>query len=571
MSDAPVPQRVIPVSVTLLFDDSVKSATFQMTACADILWEGRLGDAIMGAFQQTGQARFASLTVGETTATPQPAAADPSAVTAAIRLTHSSFTSRTRTGSDDTYLAQLDIQLETTLRDGSGQAAAAVPLVFSEQVKIWTPQFGGNACATGQLDERMRTAAEYLANQFTGFVAEWHKGSRGQTTAGRQGPGSGASPGVSVVTFKATLIDDNNNLILEAGERIGLRVDVTNTSSGPIGPSSLNISGTTGLIDAFAGSLSSPAQIPGLQPAETKSTILWGRLPTQLDSSRGELTVTVVPGGGQGESATQTLVAAIQPRAPVSSTGAPAKMDSMPAPAAERSTDRYAVIVGLTQYRTPWAGWRDGLSADTKDVVSVFANSLGVPEDHTLLLQDELAARADIEEALTSWLPKKSKQDAVVFFYFAGQTLIEPKSGDVFLIPYDGTPSSSPYRLISLRFLQGRLQKLGAKLAVAVIDAPVSAAASKSVKGGSPSPNWIGDLDGSSSLGTIVQLARAAGAQASRHSLLTGFTGSADLDHDGTVTLGEWLRSLRGAAVTVPALPPALSVQSIPLSHINHR
>lgn len=570
MSDPPTARQPIPLSLTLRFDESVKSATFELSACSNTPWEGKLGEAIIGAFHHMGQARFASVSVEEPTPKPREAASDPSTVTAEIRLTHKSFTPRTRTGSDDNYLAQLDIQLETVLTGGDGQPTTPMPLVYSEQVKIWTPQFAGNVCATGQLDDKMRTATEHLAGQFAGFVAEWYKLNRGQTTASRQSPGAATGSGIALVTMRATLLDENNNLILEPGEKIGLRVDVTNTSAGPIGPSSLTISGTTGLIDAFAESLATPARIPGLQAGETKSTILWGTLPGYLDSSRGELAVTVSPAGGEGEPATQTLVAAIQsPSASATSASPRTQSSSIPRPS-ERLRDRFAVIVGVTQYRTPWAGWRDGLSTNTKETVSLFADALGVPEDHTLLLQDELAARADVEEALTSWLPKHLTKDALVFFYFGGQTTVDSKTGDVFLIPYDGTPSSSPYRLVSLRFLQARLQKLGAKLAVAVIDAPSIPGSPKAAKG-APLPNWAGDLDGSLSHGTIVQLARAARPQGSNQSLLNGLTGSADLDHDGTVTLGEWLRSLRGTAIAVPTLPPALSVQSIPLSHVNHR
>ena len=80
----------------------------------------------------------------------------------------------------------------------------------------------------------------------------------------------------------------------------------------------------------------------------------------------------------------------------------------------------------------------------------------------------------------------------------------------------------------------------------------------------SAAPNWIADLDGSSSTkaGTMVQVSRITGARGSQQRLLRGLTGPADLDSDGIVTVGEWLRSLRGVAVTAPTLPPALSVQS---------
>jgi hypothetical protein len=107
---------------------------------------------------------------------------------------------------------------------------------------------------------------------------------------------------------------------------------------------------------------------------------------------------------------------------------------------------------------------------------------------------------------------------------------------------------------------------------VAIIEAPVTPdAAAKNSASRRAVPNWIGDLDGSSNVGTgtIIQVSRRSLSSQAHQSLLNGLTGKADLDKDGTVTVGEWLRSLRSIAVMAPTLPPDLAVQSIPLSHVN--
>ena len=152
--------------------------------------------------------------------------------------------------------------------------------------------------------------------------------------------------------------------------------------------------------------------------------------------------------------------------------------------------------------------------------------------------------------------------------------MADSKTGEVYLIPYDGIPTSSRSRLISLRWLQSRLQKLGAKLALSIIETPLTTSSpSKDGKSKFGTPNWIADLDGSSgpTAQPLIQVARMSGASRQQTSLLAGLNGPADLDHDGVVTLGEWLRSLRGTAVTVPALPPALGIQSIPLARVTQR
>jgi len=569
----PEQEPVIPLSVKLVFDESVRSAIVEQTVCANVLWKGRLGDAIVQSFSETGQARLAQLSVGDPSGTAQPATVPISDFTAFITLASASFSPTSRSGSDDdNYLAQFDVHLVATFQDVQGRRFPEAPMVYSNRVALWTPQIGGsdNQCATGQLDAAVRTAADHLADQFMGYLTQLREKTQGEGTVGRQSPGVG----LSLLALKATLLDANNNLVLEGGEKIGVRIDVTNTGKATLGTTAITLSGTPALIDAFVGTLTPPIQIAALQPGETKSTVLWGTLPANAKGSRGELTVTVTPSGtANGIPATQTLITAMGPGD--GSAASPPSFARQPASTTAgggHDPDRYAVIVGLGQYRTPWPGWRDGLPFDTKETVSLFANSLNVPEGQILLLQDELATQSDVEEALALWLPKRITKDSVVFFYFAGHARADSKTGELFLMPYDSTPQSSPFRLISLRFLQHRLLKLGGKLVVAIIEAPLTtgAVAQKST-GRHAAPNWIGDLDGSSNAGagTIIQVSMRSPLSQVRQSLLSGLTGKADLDDDGTVTVGEWLRSLRSFAITAPALPPNLAVQSIPLSRVN--
>ena len=565
---------VIPLSVKLVFDESVRSATVEQTVCADVLWKGRLGDAIVQSFSETGRARLAHLSVGDPSGTAQPAAAPASEFTAFITLASASFSPTSRSGSDDiNYLAQFDVRLVATFQDAQGHQFPEAPMVYSNRAALWTPQVGGsnNQCATGQLDAAVRTAADHLANQLMAYLTQLREKTQGEGLAGRTSPGAGPS----LLALKATLLDANNNLVLEGGEKIGVRIDVTNTGKATLGATAITLSGTPALIDAFAGTLSSPVQIAALQPGETKSTILWGTVPANAEGSRGELTVTVTPSGtASGAPATQTLIAAMASRGTPASSAPSSAIRPGLTTAGGGDPDRYAVIVGLGQYQTPWPGWRDGLSVDIKETVSLFTDSLKVPDGHTLLLQDELATQTDVEEALTLWLPKRVTKDSLVFFYFAGQTVVDAKNGEVFLIPYDATRASSPFRLIAIRFLQSRLQKLGAKLALAIIDSPMTVGTPpKNGKAKSAAPNWIANLDGfsGSKASTLIQVSRIHGASRPQNRLLASLTGPADLDHDGLVTVGEWLRSLRGTAITAPTLPPTLAVQSIPLAHVNPR
>jgi hypothetical protein len=564
-------EPVIPLSVKLVFDESVRSAILEQTVCADRLWKGRLGDAIVQSFTETGRARLTHLTVGDLSGAAQPATAPASEFTAFITLASASFRPTSRHGADNNYLAQFDVRLVATFQDAQGYQFPDAPMVYSSRVSLYTPQMGGsdNQCEAGQLDAAMQTAVDHLASQLMGYLMQLREKTQGESTSGRQNLGVG----LGLLALKATLLDANSNLVLEGGERIGVRIDVTNTGKATLGTTAITLSGTPALIDAFAGALSGPVQIVNLQPGETKSTILWGTMPATAGGSRGELTVTVMPSSVTGSApATQTLVAAMASRGgPAAPAPSSALRPVSPIAGDGHNSDRYAVIVGLGQYQTLWPGWRDGLSFDVKDTVSLFVDSLDVPEGHTLLLQDELATQTDVEAALALWLPKRVTKDSIVFFYFAGHARANAKTGEIFLMPYDSTLQSSQFRLISLRLLQTRLLKLGARLVVVIIEAPVAVGTpAKNGTGRGATPNWIGNLDESSNeTGTIIQASRRSPLPQARLSLLSGLTGKADRDDNGTVTVGEWLRSLRSIAVTAPTLPPDLAVQSIPLSRVN--
>lgn len=461
------PEPVIPLSVKLVFDESVRLATVEQTVCADVLWKGRLGDAVIQSFSETGRIRLAHLTVGDTSGTAQPATDSASEITAFITLTSASFVPTSRSGSDDSnYLAQFDVRLTATFQDAQGHRFPRAPMVYSHRAAFWTSPIGGsdNRCGTGQLDAAVRTASDHLAGQLMGYLAQLQEKTERDGTAGRRASVTGTSP----MAPKASLLDASNSV---------------------------------------------PASAP---------------------------------------------LSAIPPASTTAEDG--------------RDPNRYAIIVALDRYRTLWPGWHDGLSFDIKETVSLLADSLNVPEGQTLLLQDELATKSDVEEALASWLPKRITKNSIVVFYFAGQALANSKSGDIFLIPYDSTPQSSQLRLVSLRSLQTRLLKLGARLVIAVVDAPIPTNTAEENSSTRPvAPNWIGNLDRSSNIETrpIIQVSRRSPLAQARLNLLSGLTGKADRDGDGTVTVGEWLRSLRSIAITVPTLPPDLATQSIPLSRVN--
>ena len=550
LSHAPLAVPPLPVAVAMNFDEPLRTATLQETLCADTLWEGQLGTSIVGAFERMAQKRYAKVAA----ASDEKAGALPT-ITVDLRLANKSFRARTRTGASDNFQAQLTVQLEATFKDETGRVFTHGPLTYDEHFTIFTPTVGsgGTQCMTSNLDAALDKAGDALADQMASVVASIVKETRGAQAAGV----AAGSQGTSALVLKASLEDENHNRLLEPGEKVTLRIDAINQGQTPIGSASISLSGSPSIVEAFSTTLAgAPLLMGSVPPGETRATYVAGILPERIQDERIELTLSAVTSEGLSVTPVVLVAAAAASRTVVD------------------AADRYAVIVGLSHYRTPWRGLKGVRGSEIKKLVGLFKHSLGVPDTHILLLQDELAGRADLEEALVGWLPQRASADTIVFFYFAGHSVSDAKTGEVFLLSHDGAPSSSRERWLPLRLLQQRLKSLGAKLSVAVLDGPVAqvggAGAKKGGSAARPKPaNWAGVLGKSAPTegsGTVIQVVPNRARDGRLSQVVAGLAGDADANHDGRVTLSEWLRALRGNAVTYPTLPPSPAVLSIPLS-----
>ena len=346
-------------------------------------------------------------------------------------------------------------------------------------------------------------------------------------------PADGPSP-ASDLRFKAMVLDQNGNLILEGGERVRVRVDILNTGVRPIQKASASLTGTPLVLDQFP---STTLSVPPLQPGETKSVEFVATLPPTVQPQKAELHVAITDMGHGAAPAPQTLALTIQP------TGINADdVDHIPVPVADfQRPHTYVVSIGVSAYRDPQLSPRKYASSDAEMVAHYFQSLGGVPASNIRLLRDGKALKPDIDEALLDWLPLHMSKDAIVIVYFSGQALVTPK-GDVLLVPYEGSPTS-PARLYPLKDLESALARLKAKQTILLFDGPVSRLRQDS-KAKPVLPKW--DQAG----GTIIRLIGGEGLtngledDVHRHGLFTYYLlralrGEADTNRDGDVTLEE--------------------------------
>ena len=585
------PNSTLPVSVVYAFDSSVTEATLEVNACG-LPYTIQSGELIPQAFMQVGHEQFQSVTAyaGTGQAVQASQTAD---VTVQIQLVKQSFQSATSMADEENAIAFVDLQLQAVYLDANGNALARQPLNYNEQVSIWTPALTGQSvsCTTGRYDDLIVSAAIQLAGQMASIVPELLNQPvpqqqtaqavtpRQSRTAVRQSQPSSRPAGSTLnsqavrptLKFRTMLKDENNNLVLDAGEVISLHVEITNTGQTLLEGVTIDLTGTPAVVKAFTTITPIPVSVGSCQPGETKTTEIRGKMPVAVPTQNGELTVSVNPGDGSAVGS-HRILATLQPGSGHSTPRADVgRMPPVPGlKKAGKKTDYFAVLVGMDQYRDTWPGAyrtrRGQVAALTQTL-----QTTGLFTDQTIrILEGSRATRTDIEETLLTWSRRRLGQDGVLIFYFSGQALNHPETGEVYLVPFEGSPNATAARLISLRALQRILAELDNRLTLLILDAPVTPLR---VTGGTgfdeaAPTQWTTGLPQSDHNGTqVIQIRKIRRRETGdRAAVLAGLFGRADADNNGTITVGEFLNDVSATTEITPMLPATAPEASIPLS-----
>ena len=176
--------------------------------------------------------------------------------------------------------------------------------------------------------------------------------------------------------------------------------------------------------------------------------------------------------------------------------------------------------------------------------------ALGYPEENVVVLLDDRATRADLHKYLESWLPNRVESSDSVFIYFSGHGAPNVKTGEAYLVPYDGDPLYIDKTGYSLQLLYDHLNRLPSKEVVVVLDSCFSGAGGRSVIAKGMRPLILSVENPLLAQGKTFVLGASAGDQVSNtyekkeHGLLTyfflkGLQGKGDLNRDGAIDLME--------------------------------
>ncbi len=387
---------------------------------------------------------------------------------------------------------------------------------------------------------RIREAAEAKA-----------KGRRPTVARSQADTGSATIAGPAQLSFRAMLVEEHKNQVLESGEKLTVTVEVTNAGPGVAQQVQVMLDGSPALVQRFPN----PIEVGDLQPGETKVVEASGKVPlvsAAEQAEQAELVISLSSSGDVQGPAQKKFVAALRPAKLEQVEVLSVDVDQVPerVPGYERRK-AVGIAIGVGTYRDPQVPGVKFAVRDAEVVASYFRTVGGIPARQVKVLTDGHALKDDLAQLFEGWLPQHVGSDSLVLVFFSGRASMDPSTGAVSLIPHDGSPAASP-RLFSLRRLQSALARLSIQRAVLLLDVSLTVS---SVSQNHRNPVWDTEAPGLQD-GKLVQILGIHGIQNAhqyeqgQHGLFTyyllkGLGGTADKDRDGIVAVGEIFDYLR--------------------------
>ena len=172
---------------------------------------------------------------------------------------------------------------------------------------------------------------------------------------------------------------------------------------------------------------------------------------------------------------------------PVIAQAAKSDVDTLPPVKARINKNAYAIVIGIENYRQklPRA---DYAAADAKIIAEYLTKTMGYPEENVITLINDRALKSDLEKYFDRWLSNNVEENGRVFIYYSGHGAPNTKTGNAYLVPYDGDPTFITETGYPLTRLYESLGRLRAKAITVVLDSCFSGGGSRSVlaKGAKP-------------------------------------------------------------------------------------
>ena len=355
----------------------------------------------------------------------------------------------------------------------------------------------------------------------------------------------------STLVFRAIIRDENRNQLLHEGENVDVEIEVKNEGPGAAPGVEILVSGTAALVEMIPSVL-----IVGDIPAgDVKRVSVNGKVGAVAEATQAELVLALRAKSPAVQlPSVKKYLMAVKPANAPEAIAVPVDVDEMPKPSSGKLKQPKAVgiAIGIGQFRENAMPRVKYAQQDADTVAKYWSAVGGIPAERIRRLFESRALKGDLVETFEEWLPRQADATTVVYVFIAGRGLVDPATGAVSVIPFDGTATSSA-RLYSLRRLQESLSKLPVQRSIVMVDLslehlPVQNGA------GPAAPMWPQEEQGKE---RVMWMVGNRAVQEAHHfdlghhglfayQLLKGLGGAADVDKDGTILAGELCVYARG-------------------------
>jgi hypothetical protein len=210
------------------------------------------------------------------------------------------------------------------------------------------------------------------------------------------------------------------------------------------------------------------------------------------------------------------------------------------------------IVVGVGRFRESGIPNIKYAARDAEAMAMYFKSIGGIPPERVRTLVNSHALKHDLAEVLEEWLPQHVDSTTVVYISVTGRGMIDPTTGAVSMILFDGMAASRA-GLYSLRRLQESLAALPIQRAVVMLDLSLEPLLGTEVKG-TITPLWEQEGSGKEKIMWMIGNRAVQDTHTydpGRHGLFTyqllrGLGGDADLDKNGTILTGELCAYTKG-------------------------
>ena len=354
----------------------------------------------------------------------------------------------------------------------------------------------------------------------------------------------------ATVIFRAIVRDENRDQVFHSGEDIAIEIEVKNEGPGTARAVELLVAATPILTKQIPGVV----LIGDLQPGEVKHMTLDGKVGTINVSEQEELTLILRAKSPlvQLPSAKKFLVV-MKPGFAVEAGAQPVDIDQLlKRPSLLKQPKAIGIVVGVGRFRESGIPSIKYAARDAEAMAMYFKSIGGIPPDRIRTLVNSHALKHDLAEVLEEWLPQHVDPTTVVYISVTGRGVVEPTTGAVSMIPFDGLATSRA-GLYSLRRLQESLAALPIQRAVVMLDLSLEPLLGTEVKG-TIAPLWEQEGSGKEKIMWMIGNRAVQDTHTydpGRHGLFTyqllrGLGGDADLDKNGTILTGELCAYTKG-------------------------